>query len=644
MGLNPVAPKQQCRDVQAGFLHAVTVKNIDETDDAVNKLKPADCIFENLEQPHSVLKGSAFQYVNFEKPIEELRDKAFDNPTACEVNKEGKFHADRMGYKPRILVRFQEKKVFKFKLELVPVGKMLKYYDEEISRNEKFKQQLKLMKDGNEEIETNADGYYIVNKGDKKELFLSAAGGNEYYIKVTVVGGGTKKEKYKFEENTIQTARYLWLQSIVGGQGKWKPNEDLMGYYGQVIEKLRDQAFVHLNTSSLNLMYIKNNHYINRHDGVILKTEKDIYPLFKKSISNEILRNYTLIGLITRLIIKRAEKPEKYYGEILLDGQDHYYNLGKTIYCDENNEFCDISGTFSIARADNPVSKSFTDIPLLNNILKSAIDKPIPIPKSDIVVIGGYGDHKDERLDNGGYLNCNRIMIKTPKIFSAKPIKAKLEIKYPKVNLDAQIPGFQFSQPGTMKPGGLFVFAAKRDAELATELIDADVSEISTVMLHEIGHALQMVTDGRENRPAKTEFFYDNKTALISVEDLEKNEPKPVFSNDSKVVSLPGKKSSSGIIEEDLLSPGDSVDPEARKHEFKKLQLKGLEKIHIGPHCKYGVSLSGYGKITGHCIMFGAVTTFSGFCGGEDLSKPKNDCTMAIRKVDLTEPFKNLRE
>lgn len=568
---DPVAPKKPCPDFEAGFLHIESTAEFAGIHDAVKALASEQSIYNDLTAPQAVLDKEEFQYVNLPPATDALRDK-IPARDGDEV-----FRADRMGNAPRILVRFTEKKKFKFKIELTPAASNLNYYDTEIPRNPKFKQELS---DPAKIYETNDSGYLIV-----EDLTLNAAGGNSFTITVEATdaefaGVGPKN----FDKGKIKTARYLWMLPVIGGDNtKWVPTNNHPTCMSRTISMYHADAYIHINNSRFKAQSCADAEFIENADYTWDK-QKALFQSFLANAQDindkpypKEMHNYIFISLMIRFIYERTKL--KTSALIAMDGAKHEIDL--------------IEGVVE------PVPKHGK--PYLISSTGYCIDyKNLNIEtirlEDRTIAIDGYG--KDRVLRRNGHIGCQRFEVDT----AGLPNKGLMLVVVQFYGLNKTVAaGSHWGNATHNQQSGFYFFAGQTYHNNAIH--NSSLPVIHCVSSHELGHAVQMTTKGNSTKPNTIVSYYDNDGAA---------------------------------------SFGQ------RNNETKN---------HKGPHCRTGFIPASEATPTepatagGTCVMYGQANIVNQrFCSERDPDKQnamitdkKNDCTMAVRKVSLDEPFSAYR-
>lgn len=568
--MDPVVKKKPCPKFEAGFLHVESTDDFDGIHDAVKALTPAQSIFEDLVAPQAVLTAEACQYVNLPPHINELRDEI---PGRGEI-----FRVDRMGNTPRILVRFSEKEKYKFKIELTPGASNLNYYDTEIPKNPKFEQKLS---EPGKEYETNDSGYLIIT-----DLTLSAAGGNLFTITVKAtspVFAGV--DSITFTKGMIRTARYLWMLPVVGGKDNWNPTVPHSACTNGAIGMYGSDAFIHINSRRFKEQNIPEVEFIEKKE-IVWDKHRALFQSFLDNAEDihgnpypPEMKNYILISLMTRFVYEKTKLRAS--GLINIDGGKHTIDIPDGV-------------VEPIPTFGKPYLISAIGCCLDLTSFKAKIIRL----ENHTRAVYGYGN--DYTLKTDGHIGCKKFEIDT----AGLPEYGLMNVYIEFFGMESTSPvGSHWGDDLSNTQSGFYFFTGQSYNTSKKMIENISPYYASCISSHEIGHAVQMATNGSSTKPNEISSYYDN------------------------------------------------IGPDSFGNKNNETET------NQGPHCRTGFIPISEETPTepatekGTCIMFGTVYAENNiFCSVTDPDKlivmsrnKQNDCSMAVKKVDLNEAFSGLR-
>lgn len=210
-----VASVAPCVKFEVEFLNVKKASEMNDPDATKTALSR-----KKLAKSKLVLLKNAKQYVNL--PKEER------------WRKEAAVKVDRLGRKPRIVVRFAQKEVRQVEVQIFYTQGPV--YDARRSDNVTYSHRERGRAAGSSEslgprvYSTDSNGIVIID-----DLKINAAGGNKYWVEAKDVASGIVKHS----SATIQTWRLLWLQVL--------RYADLRVNYSMIV-KAYSYAFIEINT------------------------------------------------------------------------------------------------------------------------------------------------------------------------------------------------------------------------------------------------------------------------------------------------------------------------------------------------------------------------------------------------------------
>ena len=457
-----------------------------------------------------------------------------------------------------------------FKLEVLPVAgaQNYKYSDEEQDRNGRFKET------GTKTYKTNGDGYKIID-----DYQINALGGNRYYIKVTDIKTKTERE---FPAGSITAWRYMWVKPIVHGRApnRWLPKDPIPQALGGA-RGAYAPLFLHLNTTTMPIAEVSTNELIF---GDKWRSAMD--DVAGKDPEYDKKEDFTVRVNFFRSSAKRYSYEDVGKTDIQVGPgtPPHSYNIDSYIYPTLSDEDPDGTEMYWLEKA------TFTYIET-KQVIKEIGKPPVEEKTTHIVEVkdrvksmNGWG--RNESAGGDKYFLGEKLEFDGT---SLPTVKGKLYIRVRTVQIQSYA-GFSENKEFLFWRGKRGITVALGEVHLMDSAnprrrapgVNAHYTfssdAIASVMVHEVGHAIGMVPDGKGIRPDKGTNYY----------------------------------------------PTQSSDPDS------------LIASHIGPHCKYKYNYMSKDPSTSECVMFGTTTGRLTFCDHDPGGK---DCKTSVKKVDISDPW-----
>ena len=237
-GAEPVSDKDNkpAVELEVEFLHCASMADYKNVSQKISGI--AEDRFIREEQQAYILGIEEKQFVNLP-----LHDK-WRNADIT--------HVDRLGRKPRIVVRFKHRLSRRVRVEIIPIDAdaALCYSEQEKQRSVTFRENLA------GEYTTNSRGMVIIS-----DLYINSMGGNKYKVKAVDVESG----KEVFSHGTIVCWKYLWIQRYLCADVFWKPVSDPFSSLDSLVTEYK-KSYINLDVS-LPVKNIKGYEFVDFNDS-----------------------------------------------------------------------------------------------------------------------------------------------------------------------------------------------------------------------------------------------------------------------------------------------------------------------------------------------------------------------------------------
>jgi hypothetical protein len=195
---DPVSPCVKGFEVE--FLDCESEAEVKQSLTIIRNIPDDESLHTNHDAMRIILKGKKQHFVNL-RPKDKYRGQ--ESSSSRDPTEEEPVFVDRMGQKPRIVVRFKDKGTHEVQVEIFHAGSTdLSYTENEIGRNENFKENLTHIG------KTDSHGVLII-----EDLKISPAGGNVYKVRAEDL----KTKATARSKGSIVAWRYFWIQKVAFG-------------------------------------------------------------------------------------------------------------------------------------------------------------------------------------------------------------------------------------------------------------------------------------------------------------------------------------------------------------------------------------------------------------------------------------------
>lgn len=386
------------------------------------------------------LPANGSQFVNLERD-----QKWVDNKSVTSLG--------RLGYKPKIYVKFDLPGVSEFTIKAIPKGANVSYTDEEKKRNNRFK-----CIDEEKKYQTESTGELIIS-----DAFLSVGGENTFHFEVKDTQGTTLQTK------KLKTLRKLFVQEVkmLGDAGKSAASS-----ISTVEAEFKKQGFSLETLTSKTMPEMEN---IGADDSASYKSA--VKTAYQSSEGKKKEPHTVVVGYTSHLAVKTT-------GRVLS-------SKANTVVGPSAKDV-----TFSI---EGPGKKNpkVTPKPLWQNIVTGE---------------GWFESATFEDAVSGAVTKIDEKHCKAVAINSANPnfsVKVKVDVSHLPAGSKGKVV-LTVSWVDRMRAG--LSFGGSNLICVCTKAWwqNKSSAQQNQVIIHEMGHKIGMVPDGSGDLPDKTDTFYDS--------------------------------------------------------------------------------------------------------------------------------------
>ena len=361
----------------------------------------------------------------------------------------------RLGYKPKIYVKFDLPGVSEFTIQAIPDSANVSYTDDEKTRNSLFK-----CIDEEITYQTESSGELIIS-----DAFLSVGGENTFHFEVKDTQGTTLKTK------KLKTLRKVFVQEVkmLGDAGKSAASS-----ISTVESEFKKQGFILETLNSTNIPEMEN----IDDNGIDSANYKSAVKTAYLSSDGKKKEPHTIVvGYTSHLAVKTA-------GRVLS------------------------------SKANTPVGPGTKDVifSIEGPGKKNPKVTPKPLWQNIVTGEGWFESAMFKDSVSGAVTKIDKKYCKAVAINSANPnfsVKVKVDVSHLPARSKGKIV-LMVSWVDRMRAGLSF-----RNSNLVCVCTkgwwqNKSGAQQNQVIIHEMGHKIGMVPDGSGDLPAKTDTFYDS--------------------------------------------------------------------------------------------------------------------------------------